>query len=132
MATDTAGDVGQEYISNQTHYLVKAITFADNGATPTVGVLPPNAVVVRAYAVVTTAFNGDTTNTCSIGYSGTATGYASAIALGTRGVITSTTLATSTVAQSTVARTVIATVTSTASASAGAGFAVVEYIMPSR
>ena len=132
MATNTAGDVGKQYHTDQTHYMTKAIAYTDDGTSVTVGVLPPNAIVTKAYVHVATAFNGGTTNTVSLGYSGAATAYASAVALGTVGVIQSTTLATSTGAQNSTAKTVLAAVTSTASASTGAGTVVVQYIIPGR
>lgn len=130
MATNTAATVARQYHTSQVHYLVKKITFADNGTAPSMGFMPAGAVVVRAYCSVATAFNGDTTNTVSIGKSGATTTWASAIALGTRGTILSTTLATATTVLQATDVEVIATVTSTASASAGEAYAVLEYIIP--
>jgi hypothetical protein len=65
MATDTAGDVGQVYHTNQVHYLAKTITYADAGKTVTIGVLPSGAVVIPGISgvAVNVVFNGDTTNT---------------------------------------------------------------------
>lgn len=130
MATGTAATQARLYHTSQTHYLQAAISYTNNGSTVSLGTLPAGAVVVRAYAAVGTAFNGDTTNTVSIGKSGATTTWASAIALGTRGLIVSTTLATATTVVQAVDVEVIATVTSANSASAGSGYAVLEYIFP--
>lgn len=96
----------------------------------TVGVIPGNSIILRTYIVVTTAFNNGSTNTMGIGVSGTATSFASAVALGTVGVIGGgTALATSTLMAPTADTTIIATMASTgAAATAGAGVVVVEYM----
>lgn len=129
MPTNTAGNVGQEYISNQMHYLYKKITYADNGTTVTVGTLPPFAAVVRGGVVVTEAFDGDTTNDLDIGVTGNTDDFASSIALGTVGVIAADDMATATSAYSALARDVVAPVVSTASATAGIGYIWVEYFI---
>lgn len=129
MATGTAGDAGQEYHTDQVHYLCKAITYSDAGTTVTVGTLPPKAAVIGAEVVVTTAFNGDTTNTVDIGTSDDLEDFASNLALGTKGVIRDDEMATSLYAYSASSRAVQAAVVSTASASAGAAFVVVRYVI---
>lgn len=132
MATNTAGSAARQYHQQMVHYLRKTITYADNGDTVIVGYLPAGAVVLPGLsaAMVSTAFNGDTTNTVDIGITGSTTKYASALALGTVGwieldVITES-AATSTL--TTAVEEVIATVVSTASASAGSAEIVVAYI----
>lgn len=132
MATDTAGDVGQEYPQNMLHFLAKSITYADNGTTVTIGTLPPGAAVVRGGVVVSTAFNGDTTNTVDIGVTGNTDDFATDLALGTAGVISTDDMATATSAYSASSRDVVAVVVSTASASAGAGIVWVEYVIADR
>jgi hypothetical protein len=132
MPTDTAGDAGQQYHTNQVPYLAKSITFADNGRVITLGVIPPRAVVIRAGVVVTTAFNGNSSNIVDIGTSGDDDGFATDLALGTIGVIVADEMATTNDAYSTSATTITATVTSTASASAGAGVVWVEYLIADR
>lgn len=132
MATNTAGDVGQSYPQNMVHFLAKTITYADNGTTVDIGVLPPGAVVIRGGAAVTTAFNGDTTNTVDIGVSTDTDGFATDLALGTVGVIVADEMATSNDFYSTSAQTVQAVVVSTASASAGSAVVWVEYIFADR
>lgn len=129
MTTNTAGNVGQEYISNQVHYLLKKITFADNGTTVTVGTLPPYAAVLRGGVVVTEAFNGDSSNVLDIGVTGNTDDFATDIALGTVGVIAADDMATATSAYSASSRDVVAPVVSTASATTGIGYVWVEYII---
>ncbi len=58
MATDTAGDVGQQYPQNMVHYVAKTITYTDDDLVVTVGTLPPSAAVIDCGLVVTTAFSG--------------------------------------------------------------------------
>lgn len=88
-----AGTSARNNGSQTIHYLRKKITFADGAVT--VGVVPTNAIVLRAYAVVTTAFNAATTNVLDIGTSADDDGFATDIALGTIGVITADEFATS-------------------------------------
>lgn len=129
MATGTAGDVGQEYHTDQVHYLCKQITYADAGTTVTIGTLPPKAAVIGVEAVVSTAFNGDTTNTVDIGTLDDGEDFASNLALGTRGVIRDDEMATALYAYSASSRNILAAVVSTASASAGVAFLVVRYVI---
>lgn len=129
MPTGTAGDAGQEYHTDQVHYLCKKITFADNGLTVTVGTLPPKAAVIGAEVVVATAFNGNSTNTVDIGTSDDGEDFASNLALGTKGVIRDDEIATSLYTYSASSRNVLALVTSTASASAGEAYVVVRYVV---
>lgn len=98
--------------------------------TKTIGTIPGGCVVLRAYIIVTTAFNAGSTNTMNIGTSATAASYASAVALGTAGVIGGgTAMATSVLATPTADTAVIATMAATGTAlSAGAGIVVVEYL----
>ena len=74
MATGSAGTVARDYHTSQTHYLKKVLAFnsASNGAAVTVGVIPANSTVLRASAVVTTAFNAGTNNNIVILVAGTA------------------------------------------------------------
>lgn len=132
MATNTAGSTARQYHEQMVHYLRKTITYADDGETIVVGTLPAGAIVLPGLsaAVVTTAFDGDTTNTVDIGISGTTTKYAGALALGTKGwieldVITE---ASGTSSLTTAVEEIIATVISTASAAAGSAEIVIAYI----
>lgn len=131
MATNTAGDVGQEYHTNQVHYRAIPITFADNGVAKTIVVTPPGAAVIRGGVVVSTAFNAGTSNVIDIGTSADPDGFATDLALGTIGVINADEMATTNDAYSTSAQTITATVAlSGTAATAGAGIAWVEYIVP--
>ena len=134
MPTDTAGDAGQLYHTNQVKYLAKSISWADgNAKVYTLGILPPRAAVIRAGVVVTTAFNSGTNNFLDIGTSGDDDGFATDLALGTVGVIVADEMATTNDAYSTSASTIIATVSLTGTqATTGAGVAWVEYIVADR
>lgn len=69
MATGTAGSAARDYNMQMIHYLRKTITYADNGKTVTIGVIPAGAVLVKPISgvAVSVAFTGDTTNTLDIG-----------------------------------------------------------------
>ena len=60
---------GRQYPLQMVHFLRKSITYADNGSTLNIGVLPAGAVMIMdASGVhVTTAFNGDSSNILSVG-----------------------------------------------------------------
>lgn len=112
------------------HYIAKDFTFADAGTTITVGVVPIGGTVIRGGVVVSTAFNGDTTNTLDIGTAADTDGFATDLALGTIGVIATNEMATTNDAGPYTSNTTIqAVVVSTASASAGVGRVWVEYIL---
>lgn len=133
MPTNTAGDVGQDYATNQVMYLAKSIAYTDNGVAKTLGVIPPGAVVLRGGVAVTTAFNAGTSNVCDIGTSGDDDGFATDLALGTIGNIVADEMATTNDQYSTSAVTITATVAlSGTAATAGAGVAWIEYIVPNR
>lgn len=80
MATGTAGNSAQVYHTNQVHYLGKTVTYTSlNGAgvgtgttnrTVTVGILPPNALVVRGGVKTITGFNDTTADDLDVGVSG--------------------------------------------------------------
>jgi hypothetical protein len=134
MATDTAGNQGQMYHTNQVHYLAKTITYLDDGKTVTVGYLPPGAVVIPGISgiAVNVVFNGGATNTCDVGIVGNTTKYSSALALGTLGWIESDVLTESSATRldETAATQVIATVISTANASTGSATVILAYVIP--
>lgn len=124
----------KQYHTDQVHYLRKAITYADDGSTVSVGWLPAGALVIGAGVVVSTAFDGDTTNTVDIGFRNAGDGtsddtddYATDLALGTVGVIVADAMATATGYHAEGAE-AVAVVTSTASATAGAGHVWVQYL----
>lgn len=55
--------------TQQVHYLRKGITFADDGTTVTVGVIPANSIVLKPLSgvLVTTVFNAGSTNVLDVG-----------------------------------------------------------------
>lgn len=111
------------------HYVAATVTFTDNGTAKTLGAIPSGAVVLRAYAVVTTAFNAGTTNTINIGTASDADGFATAIALGTVGVIGADEFATTNDAAATADTDITATVVlSGTAATTGSAHVVVEYL----
>ena len=128
MATNTAGTDAQLYHTNQIHYLTADITYANDGESVTLGTIPAGSVVIRGGVVVSALFNGDTTNTLDIGTVADPDGFATAIALGTVGVIVADEMATTDDSYVTSDTVVTCAVTSTASATAGAGRVWIEYL----
>jgi hypothetical protein len=121
--------IGRVYADMQAvHFLRKTIGYAMNGKTVDVGVLPAGAVMVRAASgvVITTAFNGDTTNTVTIGPSTDTDLWATGSSLATLGFVVNDAAVTQLIGASDVL--VQAVVTSTASASAGSAEIVIAYI----
>ena|SRR3990167_2685745 len=93
MATNTAGDVGQRFHTNQVHYIVKRISYEDfpgtTNAAVIVGVLPPRAVVFYGATWIVTAFDDVTGDDLDIGVSGSDDDlFASAVDLNTGDVYT--------------------------------------------
>ena len=118
MATNTAGTTARELPIQAVHYLRKTITYANDGDTVTIGTIPSGSLVLPGLSgiAVTTAFDGDATNTADIGISGSTTKYAGALALGTLGWIELDVITESSANSSltTAAETIIATVIATA------------------
>jgi hypothetical protein len=131
MPTNALGTVARLYHTHQPHYLRRRILFsAGNGATISLGLVPAGATIIRAGVVVRTAFNAGTTNTLDIGVGGALTSIASAAALGTVGVIVSTTLATSTQSFRAADTEVVATLNVTGTtATTGECYAFIEYLV---
>lgn len=135
MATDTAGTSARLLPFQAVHYLRKDITYANDGQTVVVGVLPAGAVIIKAASGVnvSTAFNGGSTNTLDIGYSTDS---------GTNNLATLLALGTATFVPldeavgdnyiGTSDRTISAYVVSTATASAGVGQIIIAYIPAAR
>lgn len=134
MATGTAGTSGTRTHYPTMHRLYKAISYTDDGSTLTLGVIPASsavpACVVRGGVVVSTAFNAGTNNFLDIGTSGDTDGFATDLALGTIGVISTDEMATSDDAYLTSDTTIqcVVDLTGTA-ATAGAGVVWVEYFV---
>ena len=72
MTTGTAGDTGQRYVTNQTHYLAKTVTYASLGTSNTikVGDLPPGHIVLRGGVFVVTGFNDTNGDDLDVGVEG--------------------------------------------------------------
>lgn len=71
--------------TQQVHYLIKKVTYSDNGSAKTVGVIPANSLIIKPASgiQVTTAFNAGTTNVIDVGYSSEDDLFATDLALGT-------------------------------------------------
>ncbi len=59
----------RQYHTQQIHYLRKTITYADDGTTVTVGVIPAGSILLKPISgvAVTTVFNAGTTNVADLG-----------------------------------------------------------------
>lgn len=131
MATGTAGSSARRTAYQFVHYLRKTLTFSSPGTTValTVGVIPAHSLVLRAYAVVTTAFNDSGTDLLDIGTSGDADEFMSAVSIAAVGVIESDEMATTDGAYSSSDITCTATYTGqNANASTGSAEIIVEFI----
>jgi hypothetical protein len=133
MPTNTAGTQARHYAGKHlVHYLRRRIFWSDGNSTVyTLGVIPAYSTVIRGGVVVTTAFNAAGGNVLDIGTSGDDDGFATDLALGTIGVIVADEMATTNDAYVTVDTTITATVAlSGTQATAGEGFAWIEYLVP--
>lgn len=85
MATNTAGSVARQFQSQQTHYLRKGVTFADNGTAVDLGIIPAGSLIKKDQSGVhvTTAFNAGTSNTLNVGTSADDNLFGTLLALGT-------------------------------------------------
>lgn len=130
MATNTAGTVARENTTQQIHYLRKDFTFADDGSTLTMGIIPAGSIVIEAGVVVSTAFNAGSTNVLNMGTEADPDGFATEYALGTVGVIKDdSAIATSNDAYVTVDTTIVAAVDLTGTAATtGVAHAWIAYI----
>jgi hypothetical protein len=130
MATNTAGSTARELPFQLIHYLRKRITFADNGRTVVFNnPLPAGAVILKPISgvQVNVAFDGNATNTVSVGPS-TDSGtdlWATSLALGTIGFVPFDELVTLRMASDTLPA---ALVTSTAAATVGDAELIIAYL----
>lgn len=95
MTTGTAGSSARQLHTQQTHYMRKSFTYADDGSTLTIGKVPAGAIVINAGVIVKTAFNAGSTNVLDIGTEADPDGFATDLALGTVGRVLADELATS-------------------------------------
>lgn len=129
---------GQQYHTNQVHYLRKAIAFSDGAtAVVSVGWLPPGAIVVGGGVVVDAAFNAGTANVLDIGFRNAGDGtaadddeFATDLAIGSVGykVMDETATAGDLWFPSGAEVTATLALSGTA-ATAGAGFVIVQYVV---
>lgn len=129
MTTGTAGGVGQRYTSNQVHYLVKRVSYADigtNNAAVTVGVLPAGHVVIYGHTWIITGFDDTNGDDLDIGVSGSDDDlFASGVDLNTGTVLTTFDDLADANRYSATERTVTANFTTAASGNGTAGEAIV-------
>lgn len=114
------------------NYLRAPVTFAmGNSGIVNVGTLPAGCAVLRAYIIVTTAFNAGTNNILKVGISGSDASILSSVTVSTAGVIgTTSALATATSATTNPTSDTLVICTSLMTgtvATAGVGIVVVEY-----
>jgi hypothetical protein len=59
----------RQFHEQQVHYLRKGFTFADDGTTLTVGVIPAGSIIIKPISgvAITTVFNAGTTNVADLG-----------------------------------------------------------------
>lgn len=125
-----SGPVPRQYHQQVVHFLRKSIAYTDDGDTIVIGKVPAGSIILKPTSGVhvTTAFNGNSSNVLDIGYSSDS---------GTNNLATQLSLATTTFVPldeavgdylCTSDTTISMLVTSTASASAGAGEVVICYI----
>lgn len=121
----------REYLGGLVHYLVAPFTYADSGAQVEIGTVPAGATILKPLSgiQVNTAFNAGTTNTVDIGTSATEDLYGTALAGGTvtfvaLGAAVSLTMAADTTLY-------VKYEQSGTAASAGAGKAVIAYVLAS-
>jgi len=69
MATGTRGTAARDFRKQMIHYLRKGITFADDGTTVTVGIIPAGSIIVKPISgvAVTEVFNAGSTNVLDVG-----------------------------------------------------------------
>lgn len=130
MATGTAATTAREYHTDQVHYVVCPIVYTTLAYN--VGILPAGALVVDAWAHITTAFAGGTPQTLDIGIGTDPDDFATALVITSIGRKAADELATATDLYMLADTTVTATLSAGATPSAGAGFVVVEYVIANR
>lgn len=88
---------GQQFHTNQTHYLRKTLAVGEitSGVAVNLGYLPAKAVVLGASAVVSTAFDSATSDVLNIGTSADGDGFATSLDISSVGLKAADELATS-------------------------------------
>jgi hypothetical protein len=134
MPTGIAGEVTQQYHTNQLHYVAKTITFADDDLVVNIGKkLPPGAVVIDVGCVVTTAFSSN--SVLDIGTSDDGDAFGSALVMTTAGAIrdvsTNPLIANDDYSASAGVQ-ITASLTSSGSITVGSGVVFATYLIPDR
>lgn len=134
MATNTDGNTGQKYHTNQTHFLAGTVTYAELGTSNSIviGVLPPRALVLRGNTWIKTGFDDTAGDDLDVGVSGSDDDlFASAVDMNTGDVLTAFDDLADANRYSASARTVTCTLTTAATGNGTAGEATVmlEYIV---
>ncbi len=88
---------GQQFHTNQTHYLRKTLAVGSitSASAVNIGYIPSGAVVLGVSAVVSVAFDSATSDVIDIGTSADANGFASAVDISSVGLKAADDLATS-------------------------------------
>lgn len=117
----------RQYHHQLVHFLRKEITFADAGTTVTVGEIPAGSVILKPISGVnvSTAFNGDTTNTVDIGPDDNSDLFGTDLALGAAGFVPLDEAVSQYVAGDT---TIVADVVSTDGPTAGTAQIIIAYV----
>lgn len=89
MATNEQGSLARYNTPQQIDYLRRTVTFANNGTAVKVGILPPNAIILKPLsgAYVNTVFNAGTANVLDIGTPADDDLYATDLSLTTLGFV---------------------------------------------
>jgi hypothetical protein len=133
MPTNTAGDTGQLYHTNQVHYVAKTITFSDDDLVRVIGTIPPGAAVVDCGCVVTTAFSAN--SVLDLGTADDPDAFGSALVMTTAGRIKDVStdpLLANNDWSGTAAVNLVASLTSSGAISAGSGIVWFEYVLADR
>jgi hypothetical protein len=126
MATGTtARDYGKQLV----HYMRKGFTFADDGSTLSVGILPAGAMILKPLSgvQVNQAFNAGTTNVLDVGTAADTDFWATDLALGSVAFVPLDEAVSMVVAEDTEVKAVV-DLTGTA-ATTGQGEVVIAYIL---
>lgn len=130
MATGTPATVARKFHHDLVHYVSCPVVYTT--LTGTIGTIPAGALVVNADFVVTTPFAGGTPQTIDMGTAADPDGFASALVITAAGRKLGDEVATSDDLYQATDTTVTYTLSAGATPSAGAGYAVVQYIIANR
>lgn len=130
MATGTLATTARKFHEDMVHYVTCPVVYTT--LTGTIGKLPAGALVVNADFVVTTPFAGGTPQTIDLGTSADPDGFATALVITAAGRKLGDEVATSDDLYMSADTDVTYTLSAGSTPSAGAGYAVVQYVMANR